>query len=214
MQIFQPDRFLLAQFVQDNAFRLKGDVLDVGGGDDHRYQGFLKEADRYRSLDSNASARPDIVASVENLPLPDSSIDSVLCMEVFMDVLNPRVAMSEIARVLKSGGALVLSTPFMIAILKNDLWRFTHNGLSLLLQADFHAIHIKQRAGYHTVRLQNLLRYCIDRWSLYEHRWLGGAFSVLGRALWYCVDWRDRHDHSPSSHLFTLGYSVTAVRND
>ena len=50
-------------------------------------------------------------ADVEKLPLPDSEFSCVICSEVIGHVAYPEKAVSEMARVLKPGGTLILSTP-------------------------------------------------------------------------------------------------------
>jgi ubiquinone/menaquinone biosynthesis C-methylase UbiE len=46
----------------------------------------------------------------EHLPLADSSVDLVVCSEVIEHLVRPELAVWEIARVLRVGGALVLTT--------------------------------------------------------------------------------------------------------
>lgn len=51
------------------------------------------------------------VASAARLPFKDNSFDLILCTEVIEHVNNQNKALSEIFRVLKKGGYLVLTTP-------------------------------------------------------------------------------------------------------
>ena len=53
-----------------------------------------------------------------NQPLPESaeSLDAVLALEVIEHLENPRAFLREIARVLKPGGSLVLSTPNIVTV--------------------------------------------------------------------------------------------------
>lgn len=52
-----------------------------------------------------------LAADVAHVPLPDASFDAVLFLDVLEHVPNEREAIREIARMLKPGGALVLSAP-------------------------------------------------------------------------------------------------------
>jgi len=50
-------------------------------------------------------------ADAQAIALPSSSIDTVICCETIEHVANPRTAVIELARVLRPGGRLFLTTP-------------------------------------------------------------------------------------------------------
>jgi ubiquinone/menaquinone biosynthesis C-methylase UbiE len=52
-----------------------------------------------------------VVGDVANLPFPDADFDYVLCTEVIEHLIEPESAVIELARVLRPGGMLVLTTP-------------------------------------------------------------------------------------------------------
>lgn len=58
-----------------------------------------------------------MVGSVMDLPFADGSFDVVVCTEVIEHTVDPRRAVMEVARVLRPGGTLVLTTP-------NHRWHF------------------------------------------------------------------------------------------
>ncbi|MCG3197503.1 MAG: putative S-adenosylmethionine-dependent methyltransferase [bacterium] len=70
----------------------------------------LREVGRKCSTDKS-------VADICNLPFPDCSFDVVVSSEVIEHVPEPKRAVSELARVLKPGGLLALTTP-------NRVWHF------------------------------------------------------------------------------------------
>src|SRR5579885_2976563 len=77
-----------------------------------------------------------LLASAEAVPLPDSSFDGVLFLDVLEHVHDERAALAEIARLLKPGGTLVLSVPHRGLLWRLDslnlyqwLVRRTHHGL-------------------------------------------------------------------------------------
>lgn len=54
----------------------------------------------------------DIVSDIAKIPVRDGSFDAVLCSEVLEHVGDPVAALSELKRVLKPGGMLILTAPF------------------------------------------------------------------------------------------------------
>ncbi len=67
---------------------------------------------RYRSADLDSGA--DVQADIADVPLPDASVDLVVCSHVLEHVEDDRGAMAEMARVLRPGGAAVLLVPLAI----------------------------------------------------------------------------------------------------
>jgi len=66
---------------------------------------------------------------------PDDHYDFVILDEILEHVPKPWVAVEEVRRILKPGGTLITSTPFMIAVHKvpEDYWRFTKDAMRVLL---------------------------------------------------------------------------------
>ncbi len=54
----------------------------------------------------------DIVCDITDIPLPDASIDAVMCTEVFEHLPNPVLAIQEFSRLIRPGGTLILTAPF------------------------------------------------------------------------------------------------------
>jgi ubiquinone/menaquinone biosynthesis C-methylase UbiE len=54
----------------------------------------------------------DIVSDITSIPEADGSFDVVMCVEVLEHVPHPANALSELARLLKPGGYLILTAPF------------------------------------------------------------------------------------------------------
>jgi ubiquinone/menaquinone biosynthesis C-methylase UbiE len=64
-----------------------------------------------RRLERAASGRPATAVSsapAEDLPMPDASVDAVVCILVLCTVSDPRRALAEARRVLRDDGVLVL----------------------------------------------------------------------------------------------------------
>ena len=122
----------------------------------------------------------DFHCDIENLSQVESNtIGSVVCLSVLEHVKRPEVAIKEIYRILKPGGKLLISTPFMytyhgksenyhkseinkIALYKDfahnnypDFRRYTHEGLaSLCFDSGFAKCSIYPQDGWLISRLE------------------------------------------------------------
>lgn len=95
---------------------LKGEVLDVGCGS-KPYREFIP-AVRYVGLEydtprTRASFAADAYYDGRTFPFPDASFDAVLCSQVFEHVFTPEEFLREIHRVLRPGGRVLLTVPFV-----------------------------------------------------------------------------------------------------
>ena len=105
--------------IREMAPDLRGDYLDVGAGNGELIDRVM------RAFPVNARAcdyRGDLLAvegmsvdvanlNTEALPYPDASFDLVTCTEVIEHLEHYRAALREMARVLRPGGVLILTTP-------------------------------------------------------------------------------------------------------
>jgi SAM-dependent methyltransferase len=67
---------------------------------------------RYLGLDLVAAGpHVNLVGDVVACPLPDNSVDTLLCIHVLEHVADDRRAMAELHRVLKPGGTAIISVP-------------------------------------------------------------------------------------------------------
>lgn len=109
-----------------NIFSLKqlhrGSILDVGAGLGDFIK-LLKERTTHSffAVDLMFSDIPGVEWFVQdlnkNLQFQDEKFDVLTCLEVLEHVENPRKLVREMARVLKPGGHMILSTP------NNESWR-------------------------------------------------------------------------------------------
>jgi SAM-dependent methyltransferase len=56
--------------------------------------------------------RVDLVCDIVSIPEPDGSFDVILCSEVFEHLPDALRALDEFARLLKTGGTLIITAPF------------------------------------------------------------------------------------------------------
>lgn len=123
-------------------------VYDIGGGAQPQNKDRFK---KYIIVDMNPEYKPDIVADIQNLPFQDNSLEAILCLSVLEHVSNPFRAVEELYRVLKSGGKILLSLPFIwpyhASKSYKDYWRFSEDGLRVLFNRFSH-IEIVKAGGY------------------------------------------------------------------
>lgn len=143
------------------AQRAYGRVLDIGCADGWA-RSLLSQCD-YVGLDYPTTAtglygtQPEIFADGASLPFVPSSFDTVLLLEVLEHVVDAERVLAEIAKVLKPGGTLMLSMPFLYPVhdAPHDYRRYTAPGLnSVLLRAGLRPCSVSPRnTGFEAVAL-------------------------------------------------------------
>ena len=150
---------LAGTMVQDRlreiAPRAKGRLLDVGCGDKPFEEAFRPYVTEYVGIEhekvfhhtsaSAAERRPDLYYDGNTLPFPDKSFDTVLSVQVLEHTPHPQRLVSEMARVLKDDGMMILSVPFSFRIHEEpyDFFRYTPYGMrSLCVEAGLEVTEI------------------------------------------------------------------------
>jgi len=153
------NRRLIVAALREALPNFSGTVLDVGCGHSP-YKPLLlsapSRAERYIGLDlvENIYDKPDITWDGHAIPLPDASVDSCLFTEVLEHCPDGQAVLKEIARVLKPGGFLFLTVPFIwpIHTVPNDEYRYTPFALRRVLEkAGFADPDIQATGGRHAV---------------------------------------------------------------
>ena len=77
------------------------------------------------------SPRIDVLADIERLPFPDAKVDGIVCTNVLEHVGDAQACIAEISRVMRPGGFVFISTPFMFPTHPDplDRRRWTLEGL-------------------------------------------------------------------------------------
>lgn len=192
----------------------KGRVLDLGCGTAPYKNDILESADEYIGVDWKNSLHDqrnvDVFANLcERLPFDNNYADTIVSFQVMEHLPEPSYFLSECHRILKGGGSLFITVPFMWHIHEEpfDYYRYTRYGLEYLLRKNgFVNIEIRENTGfwqmwvlkfnYHSVRFaRGFLKYFwIPIW------WIG---QVLSRYL-------DKYDKHPEE---TGGYTVSARKD-
>jgi SAM-dependent methyltransferase len=211
--VTQPDRVLLGYEVGRYAPKLTGALLDIGSGRSRRYGALFSHVASYTTLDRDTDWKPDLVGSAEKIPLPDESIDSILCTQVLEHVPHPQVAIAEMFRVLKKGGRCLLTVPQENELHEepHDYFRYTNYGLRVLFEeAGFTIEAMDQRGGYHAMMMQIRIRHLVNTWKPYERKLAMWILAPLTLLLTNYALARDRACRNPAAKLHTIGWCVLA----
>jgi len=152
-------RLLLADLRACRAWA-RGRLLDIGCGNQPYRELFAPVIREYVGLDREWQERfPDVMGDVLHLPFPAETFDTVLMIQVLEHVPDPASALSEVRRVLKPGGRVILTAPqyWRVHEEPHDYYRFTQFGL----------VHLAQRNGLRVL--------CVKA--------QGGAWTLAGQAL-------------------------------
>jgi SAM-dependent methyltransferase len=196
-------------------------VLDIGCGAKPYLPLVASHAERYVGVDTAAGPYVDHVSPAEQLPLEDETFDLVLCTQVLEHVQDPAAVLSEIYRVLRPGGAVLLSTHGVFLYhpdppgTDGDYWRWTHSGLRKVVSAagDWRDVEV-QANGNVVACLAYISAQFVDE--------LGArlGFDPLRRGLLYALnsiaEWMDRRfpprARVPAPGSLSANYLVTAVK--
>ncbi len=173
-----PCRFAIDDFVQRHATRQR--VLDLGAG----LSPYARYFPNRIAVDLAPCSGVHVCGDAHSLPFRSSTFDVVLCTEVLEHVREPRTVEREIARVVKPGGKLILTTRFNypIHMAPHDYYRFTKHGLEYLfrhwciesLEGDssafdsagmFVGVHLRERHGVFEAPFRFLWRVV---WHMYR----------------------------------------------
>lgn len=182
LDIFPANRMILDALVRHLA-ELYGTVLDIGCGE-MPYKSLIlgspSRAEKYIGLDlSDSKYDPDLNWDGETIPLNSESVDCALATEVFEHCPNPEVVMREAARVLKCGGVLYFSVPFLwpLHCVPHDEYRYTPFALERHLRsAGFGEVSIEALGGWDAT-LAQMIGLWVRRSGL--PRWKRRVYSRL-----------------------------------
>lgn len=106
----------IAKAMQEASKNISGSLLDVGCGTKPYIRVFNVESYRGLDIDSPITRERGIADDLYDgtkFPYVDSCFNSALCNQVLEHVFNPDEFLLEINRVLKPGGVLLLTVPFV-----------------------------------------------------------------------------------------------------
>lgn len=160
-------RLRLFQVFKQYLPELKGIVLDFGCGS-KPYETLFVNTTSYIGLDievsghSHLNEKIDVFYDGKQVPFNDNYFDNVFCSEVMEHVFNPDESLLEINRVLKPGGKLLLTCPFVWPEHEApfDYARYSSFGITHLLERNGFEIIQRIKTGYFAeVILQQMIFY-------------------------------------------------------
>lgn len=167
---FYLNRKALLNAIKKQAKEIKGDLLDYGCGS-KPYQSLFENTSSYIGIDIENDSHNHFNESIdcyyngETLPFNNESFDIVFASEVLEHVPNIYQSMTEIKRVLKENGIILLTIPFSFPEheMPFDYRRFTKNGiLELLKEFEFEIINEKSLGTHIEVVTQLIIQYIHD----------------------------------------------------
>lgn len=220
MLIYAPRTSILAAVKRETA-AFSGSVLDVGCGY-MPYRSIIEtnpNVTSYEGLDLEqptyyANVTPDLTWDGSSIPLGDLTQDSVMATEFLEHYSDPESILREIKRVLKPGGKIFCTVPFIWNLheVPYDEYRYTPYSLQRHFEAaGFTNIEIKPLGGWNLSMAQML-----GLWVTF-----GGPMNVLRRLVRFAVFpifavlvKTDRVPDSFDGHLGSMfpGLSITAEK--
>ncbi len=150
---------------------LSGEVLDLGGHATSSYRTLFKGVFSITTANMPGSGETIECDFEQPLPIADRSYDAILLMNVLEHIFEYRLLLKECARILKSGGIIIIATPFLLPYHPSpgDFHRYTSDALERALSL----------SGFSEVSVLPLgSGVCAARWGLIE-RLLPGAIQKL-----------------------------------
>lgn len=213
-------RSILEHHLAVNRSLFKGSLLNAGCGDityEFIYKDLVQSQIRFDWPNTvHDKSLIDVYGSVTDLPFADRSFDVILCTEVLEHVNEPKHTLNEFYRVLKPGGYVILSVPFLYQMHEQpyDFFRYTYYGLNYLFTGSgFKVISCKARGEIAAVLIY-MFRKLVKRI----------ASKILGRTLSEKIPYalldklylklmqKNIFDLEGSKTSYTLGYTVIAEK--
>lgn len=191
-----------------------GTVVDVGAGSLTGHYAFGPIAGRrFRRIGVDLMPAPGIacVADAHSLPFASGSVDAVLCVSVLEYVRHPARVAEEFHRILKPGGVVYLSAPFVFPYHgpPEDLYRFSPAGIRELAR-DFQTIGLGTHRGPASTFCHLTVHFLAILFSFNSTRAYGVLLDLFKWGLFwmkYADRWIGRYDVARVLHgsSFFLG---------
>ncbi|HEC30489.1 MAG TPA: methyltransferase domain-containing protein, partial [Candidatus Yonathbacteria bacterium] len=103
--------------IELSRYTLNGRVADLGGSIKSEYTRFLNGDHAIEIVNMDENTNPDFSFDLEKpLALESGAYDGVLCINTLEHIFDYKNLLSEINRILKNDGTLILAVPFLVQI--------------------------------------------------------------------------------------------------
>lgn len=151
------------------AKELHGKLLDFGCGS-KPYRELFTGVDEYIGTDmeneghNHENEDIDVYYDGKNLPFESNLFDAILCSEVLEHVPDLNHSLSELSRILRVNGKILITTPFVWPEheMPYDYRRFTSNGLRQVLEDNGFLILNQRKSGSYVESVTQM-------WMMYLH---------------------------------------------
>lgn len=134
----------------NNCNEIQGEVLSIGsdndsGGEGGFYKSYFRNARSYTTSEIVGAYTCDIRLNVRSMPeIPNESFDCIFCSGVLEHVDDCQSGFSELTRILKIGGILLLGLRLRQAIHMSPhcFWRFTEFGIKHILKELYEIVNL------------------------------------------------------------------------
>jgi SAM-dependent methyltransferase len=152
-------------------------ILDIGSKDVRGAYSFGNPPPnaRFMCVDIEPGPGVDLVADAHNMHMVQSdSVDCVVTVSTLEHVRYPQKVMKEILRILKPGGILYVSVPFMFPFHSDphDFYRFSSDGIRILCE-DFECVESGFNRGPASSMCHLLVHYFAILFSFNSRRLYG-----------------------------------------
>ncbi len=229
-------------FVKENIKKISKNnkVLDVGCGYGEYLNLYEERGAVVAGMDVDKEAIKGIknarYASITSIPFEDNSFDTLNCIDVLEHVDDEDKAFSELSRVLKKDGTLIMTVPnryYPISYdpinrllmvfgkhLKIGMWHWGHKRLyskkhllSMLNKNGFQIIRYQQRSHFLIALFVNYIPYLMDRFVIksdYKKKKKSSIFLFLINMMYSTLNSIDK---ILFSKLNGISHCVVAVKN-
>ena len=139
-------RYGLMENIRDLGENIKGKTLDVGCGN-KPYKNYFQSSEylglEIDSIENRARKRADYFYNGQIFPFSDDEFDSIVTNEVFEHVFEPELFLSEINRVLKIKGFILVTVPFV--------WDEHEQPVDYARYSSFGLKHILNKYGFEVI---------------------------------------------------------------
>ena len=140
------------------------------------------------TLDLSKDSGADLMGTADATGLDDASVDLLLCTQVLEHTATPWRALEEFSRIVRPGGALVVSVPHVWFYHPHpgDYWRFTQEGLVSLCEChgfEIEELQLQRGSVAAVAQILNFMLYGLLGRAGAPAYWLLNAVGALGDRL-------------------------------